>query len=381
MKTITAITNCQVVLESGILWDAVLIIEDGKIAAFGTARETEIPKGAEIIDAKGKYVGPGFVDIHVHGGGGTDTYSDPEKAENHFLRHGETTILATPPYELNKEEFLKAISIVKDYMPKARTIKGFNFEGPYTNPKFGSYYYMNPWNKPISEEDYKPIVDAAGKLALIWSVAPELEGLRPFLEYARKVNPDTIFAIGHSEATPKQIRDMGKFRPRLMTHITNATGMQPAPVRPCGPDEYTLKEPDMYAEVISDSLAIHIPPDLQRYILKGKGVDRVILITDSTFYENPPPERLKHVTDLSFDDRGGIAGSKMTLDLACRNVMKHTTCGIAEAFIMASTNPARLIGLYDEIGSIDVGKTADLVIVDDKFNVDAVILGGKPCDF
>lgn len=380
---IKAITNCNIVLEGGILWDGTLIIEGDRIAAFGESRVTEIPEGAEVIDAGEKYLGPGLVDIHVHGGGGYDTYVEPEVCEMHFLRHGETSILPTPPYDLDKNGFLNAIRTLKEYMPRAKTIKGINFEGPYTNPRFGSHAYMNPWNKPISEEDFKPIVDEAGELATIWSVAPELEGIMPFLKYARKVNPNTIFSIGHSEATPKQIRDMGRFRPRLMTHIMNATGRLPAPggTRSFGPDEYALKEPEVYAEMISDSMPVHLPADLQRYVLKAKSVDRVILITDSTYYETEPPEHLRHVTDLSFDEHGGLAGSRMTMDKACRNIMKHTSCGIAEAFLMASTNPARLIGLDGEIGSIDVGKIADLIIVDDKFNVDTVILGGEICKF
>ncbi len=383
MKITKAITNCQIVLENGILWDAVLLISDDKIAAFGTARETEIPDGAEIIDAEGAYVGPGFVDIHVHGGGEADTYDDPVKAANHFLRHGETSILATPSYDLNKDEFIASVRTIKENLTKAKNIKGINFEGPYTNPKYGSHAYMNPWRKPISEEDYKPIVDEAGSLALIWSIAPELEGLIPFLEYARSVNPSTIFSLGHSEATPDEIRALGKFKPRLMTHTMNATGRLPVygGTRSYGPDEYILKETDVYAELISDSLAIHVKPEMQRFIIKGKGIDKMILITDSTYYDNTPPEHLKHVTDLNFDDHGGIAGSKMTMDLACRNIMTHTSCGICEAFLMASRNPARLLGLDNEIGSIEVGKTADLVIVTDRFDVKKVILGGELCNF
>ena len=383
MKITKAITNCQLVLERGILWDATLLISYDKIAAYGAARETEIPQDAEIIDAGGLYVGPGLVDIHVHGGGDTDTYVDPVKAARHFLAHGETSILATPSYDLNRDEFIESVRRIKAGMAEAKTIKGINFEGPYTNPKYGSHAYMNPWRKPISEEDFKPIVDEAGDLALIWSIAPELEGLMPFLEYARSVNPKTIFSLGHSEATPDQVRALGRYKPSLMTHTMNATGRLPVygGTRSYGPDEYILKETDVYAELISDSLAIHVKPEMQRFIIKGKGIDKMILITDSTYYDNAPPEYLKHVTDLNFDDHGGIAGSKMTMDQACRNIMTHTSCGICEAFLMASRNPARLIGLDDEIGSIDVGKIADLIIVDDKFNVDTVILGGEICKF
>ena len=120
---------------------------------------------------------------------------------------------------------------------------------------------------------------------------------------------------------------------------------------------------------------------MQQLLLHYKGYDQVVLITDSTIHNNPNPEWLAHVKDLNFDPRGGIAGSKMTMDMACRNIMTHTACGITKAFIMASRNPARVIGLDDKIGTITKGKNADLVIVDDKFNVQKVILGGKLCKF
>ena len=383
MKITKAITNCQVVLERGILWDATLLLADDKIAAYGPAREVEIPEGAEIIDANGRYVGPGFIDIHVHGGNGYYTYKEPVEAAKYFLSHGETSILATPSYDIDYEAHMNAIRSVKAAMKEAKTIKGIYFEGPYTNTKFGSGAFRNPWRHPIDPNEYKTIIDAAGDLALVWTVAPELEGVEEVIKYAREVNPNVIIAMGHSEATPAEARALGKNRPTLMTHTMNATGMLPTygGTRSFGPDEYTLAEPEVYAEMISDSLAIHVSPDLQRYIIKGKGLERVILITDCTYYENPAPSYYKHVTDLNFDERGGIAGSKLTMDKACRNVMTHTNCGIAEAFIMASTNPARLLGFYNDIGSIEVGKTADLVIVDDKFNVDKVLLGGEVCKF
>ena len=199
------------------------------------------------------------------------------------------------------------------------------------------------------------------------------------MAYARKVNPQVLFAIGHSEALPEQIRAMGKYRPALQTHCTNATGRVNAlgGIRGTGPDEYCLREPDVYAEMISDSCATHVRADMQKLIIHCKGVDKVILITDSTMDEGECPPHLAHVPDINFDEQGGVSGSKLTLDQACRNVMTHTTCGITQAFLMASRNPARVLGMDHEIGSIAPGKKANLVFVDHGFRVKKVMLLGE----
>ena len=382
-RNITAIENAQIVLENGILWDGVLLIENGRIARVGSAGEVEIPEEANRIDAKGAYVGPGFVDIHVHGGGGYSTCFEPVQASEFFLRHGETSILATPSYSLPFDSFLEAIRSVKKAGECAKTIRGFYMEGPYMNPNYGANAYMNPWRGPIDPEQFEALVDEAGDMAKVWAIAPEREGLLPFLEYARKINPDVVFAVGHSEATPAQIRGLGKYRPSLQTHSMNATGRIPVfkGTRDFGPDEYCMKEPDVYTELISDSCGIHVNAEMQQLLLHNKGTHRVVLITDSTVYNNPTPEKFAHVKDLNFDPRGGIAGSKITMDIACRNIMTHTNCGIAQAFLMASRNPARVIGMDDEIGTIEPGKRADLVFVDDKFHVQQVMLDGELCHF
>ena len=383
-----AITNCQLVLERGILWDATLLLADDKIAGYGAARETEIPDGVEVIDAEGNYVGPGLVDIHVHGGGGFQTSQNPVEAANFFLSHGETSMLCTPSGSGSKarEEVVEIIHRIRSAMKVAKNIKGIYMEGPYYNPNYGANKKLNTWgHRPVDPDDVNALVDAGGTDVKVWMVGPERmnEGLMYFLEYARKVNPNVLFTVGHSDATPDEIRAMGKYRPRITTHITNATGMKPVygGTRSFGPDEYALKENDVYAELICDSLAVHVSPELQRYVIKGKGINRVILITDSTVYNNPPPEMYAGVTDINFDNWGGIAGSKLTLDKACKNIMTHTNCGIAEAFLMASTNPARALGMDNEIGSIDIGKNADIVIVNDRFEVKKVILGGEACNF
>ena len=384
MKITTAITNCQVVLETGILWDATLLLADDKIAAYGAMKDVEIPEGAKVIDAKGKYVGPGFVDLHVHGGGGYSTCYHPVEATEFFLKHGTTSLLSTPDYHMNLETYNQVIKTVKEAMPKAKTIKGFYMEGPYTNPLYGSHSATNPWRFGIEPEEYEPLVDELGDLALVWTIAPEREGIANFVEYARKVNPKTVIALGHTISTTEEIIALEKFKPTLLTHAMCATKKKKKDgpgVRSTGVDEYALQNDEMYTELISDSCGIHVNKEMQQLMLHYKGYNKVVLVTDSTIHNNPTPEHLAHVKDLNFDPHGGIAGSKMTMDIACRNIMTHTRAGITEAFLRASRNPARVIGLDNEIGTIAVGKTADLVIVDDKFNVDTVILGGEVQNF
>lgn len=369
-----AIQNARLVLENEVLENAVLLIEHDKIAAIGE----EIPADAEVIDAKGAYVGPGFVDIHVHGGGGYTAKAAPLQMAEFFLRHGTTTILSTPDYCLNFEDFLTAIRNGKEAMKQCRTIAGFYMEGPYMNPKYGAAAEFNPWRHPLDETEYTALVDEAGSHAKVWAVAPEREGLTPFLHYAKKVNPNVLFAVGHSEAIPDEIRAL-PYHPDLQTHCTNATGRvnERGGCRGTGPDEYCYLDDGMYAEMISDSHAIHVKPDIQKLILKVKGVDRVILITDGTGDEHPNPPEYAHVDDLNFDWKGALSGSRLTMNKACRNVMKHTGCSIVDAFRMASRNPARVLGMDGDIGTIEVGKKANLVFVDESFNIQRVMLEGK----
>lgn len=376
-----AIINAKIVLERGILSDGVLLVDKDRILSVGKMADVVIPEHATVYDAKGLYVGPGFVDIHVHGGGGHMFYQEPEEAAAHFLKHGETTILATLYYNISKEEFLDSIEKVKHAMndgDAAKAIAGFYMEGPYMNPKYGASPEKNKWRGEIRKEDYQPIVEAAGSLAKVWAIAPEREGVENFVRDAKNVYDDTMFSVGHSEATPEEIRKLKKYGLNLQTHCMNATGRKNrgAGVRSCGPDEACLMDRDMYAEIICDSKGIHVEPDMLRMILQIKGVDKVVLISDSFVSNEPTPEQFKDVTDLQFDANGGLCGSKLTLDTACRNLLMHTDCGITQAFLMASRNPARVIGLDHEVGTIETDKKANLVFVDDMFEVKKVMLEG-----
>ena len=382
MQKYTLIENAQLVLETGILWDAELLILDGRIADFGKRGEVTAPADAYRIDAHGAYVGPGFIDIHVHGGNGYSTCHDTVKASKFFLSHGETSILATTDYSMPFDEFLSSIKEIKQALPLAPTVRGIYMEGPYMNPNYGCNSHKNPWRHPLDPKEYKALVDEAGEHAKVWAIAPEREGLLPFLEYARRVNPSTLFAVGHSEALPDEIRALGAYRPTLQTHSMNATGRRPVSggLRGYGPDEYCWKDPEIYTEMISDSLGIHVNRDMQQLLIHTKGIHRVILITDSTNPDSPNPPEFANVPDLNYDERGGIAGSAITMELACRNVMTHTNCGIAQAFIMASLNPARALGMQNDRGSVARGKIADLVFVDDRFNIKNVMLEGSICN-
>ena len=133
------IKNAQVVTERGIIWDGVIVIENGKIKNFGEEKDVKIPGNAEIIDADGAYVGPGFVDIHVHGGDGKSTCFQPVEAAEHFLKRGTTSLLGTPDYHMNTEKLVEAIRNIRAGMKKSRVIKGIYMEGPYTNPNHGSH--------------------------------------------------------------------------------------------------------------------------------------------------------------------------------------------------------------------------------------------------
>jgi N-acetylglucosamine-6-phosphate deacetylase len=375
------IINANIVLENGILWDGTIAVDGNTIAAYGKAAEIPVPLGAEVIDAKGLYVGPGFVDIHVHAGNSHLTYVEPLEAAAYHLNNGTTTLMATPSYNVPFAEFLEGIRCVKFVLGTggaAKAIGGFYMEGPYMNPEYGAGAWHNPWRHPLDPAEYQALVDEAGDLVRVWAIAPEREGLEPFMKYAKKVNPSVKFSVGHSEATPSQIRSLKHYGICLQTHSMNATGRGEVPkgTRAAGPDEYCMIDQDIYTELICDSCGIHVNADIQRMLLHCKGVDRVVLITDATHARRENPENMRHITDLNFDEKGNLSGSKLTMDAACRNIMTHTNCGIAQAFLMASRNPARAVGMDHEIGSIEVGKKANLVFVDHRFNVDTVILEG-----
>lgn len=375
-----AIINATLVMRDHFIPDAVLFVEDGKIAGFGEMRKNPIPEGCEIIDAKGLYVGPGFVDIHTHSDGKIFFQDQPAVAAQHHLKHGTTTLFPALYFSMDTAGYLKAIANLREAMkqPECANICGLYMEGPYLNPKFGCDRESNPWKGPVDRAKHLPIIEAAYDLAKVWALAPERENIEQFVLDVKEKNPAAVFSVAHSEASPQQIEALMPYGLKIGTHHTNATGDRPMypECRGVCVDETVNYNSEIYAELICDSRGIHVDPYMLRLVRKIKGDDRIILISDAYACDGPIPPGYDDVDDINFDHMGEIAGSKMTLDIACRNMIKHTGASLVDVFKFASYNPARVTGMLDR-GEIAVGKRADLVFVDYKMKVEKVLLGGQ----
>ncbi len=373
-----AIINATLIMRDHLIPNAAILCEDGKIVDFG--QKLAIPEGTEIMDAQGQYVGPGFVDIHTHAAGTHWFYEEPKVAGEIILEHGVTTVLPVVYFSMNKAEFIAATRHIQEAVQKGElpNFGGFYMEGPYMNPKFGADRENNPWQAPADPKDYMDIIKQGGKDVRVWALAPERENIEQFVIDCKKENPSVVFTVAHSEATPEQIEKLMPYGLCIGTHHTNATGtLQKYPEcrTPCV-DETVNYNHGIFAEIISDSMGIHVDPYMQRLIRKIKGPDRLILISDACVFDGPIPDGYDGVTDLCFDWMGEIAGSKLTLDVACRNFMVHTGASLVDVFGYASFNPSRAVGLTDR-GEIRRGNRADLVICDHQVVINKVILKGE----
>ena len=375
-----AIKNATLVMKDHLIPEAVLFVEDGRIAGFGEMRVTPIPEGCEVFDAEGLYVGPGLVDIHTHAGGGHWFYEEPDKAAQFNLANGTTTVLPTLYFNMNSQQLVEQAKLVQEAMKTEAccNIAGFYMEAPYMNPKFGADRENNPWKGPICKDEYQPVIDQVGTDAKVWVVAPERENIEQFVIDAKKANPTVRFSVGHSEASPRQIEALMPYGLCLGTHHTNATGDLPKypECRGVCVDETVNYNRDIFAELICDSRGIHVDPYMLRLVRKIKGEDRIVLISDACVFDGPVPPGYDGVTDINFDFEGEIAGSKLTLNVACRNMMKHTGASIVDVFRYASLNPSKAVGFEDR-GEIRKGLRADLVICDHQMNIKSVILKGE----
>ena len=382
-----AIINAELIMKDHLIPEAVLFIEGDKIAGFGEMRNTPIPEGTEIIDAKGLYVGPGLVDIHCHSGSGVYFRDDPVKAMEEHIACGTTSILATPATRAPEPAaYVEQIGKIRAAMALPNSIiAGIYMEGPYINANFGSVMTKPGPGMPrvfeIDPAEYEPLFEAGADIIRVWGTAPERENIEEFVKAAKKANPEFRFAVTHSEATPQQIEKLVPYGLCIGTHHTNATGtiVNYPECRGVCADECVNYNNDIYAEVISDCMGIHVDPYMQRLIRKIKGTDKIILISDQTTHPPMQIPGFEQATDINLtyapDGRLDISGSRLTLNVSCRNWMKHTGASLVEAFKLASYNPAKAVGLADR-GEIRVGLKADLVITDHKMNIKTVVKNG-----
>ena len=373
-----AVINATLVLEDHYIPGAALLIDDGKIVDFG--KNIKIPAEAELLDAKGLYAGPGLVDIHTHADGRQLFDKQPAQCCKTVLEHGVTSVLPALYFDHTKEEYLASIDLIKNAVAAGScpNLLGVYMEGPYLNPKYGADKNNTPWGGEIKEEEYGEIIERVGDFAKVWALSPERDGIVEFAKNVKKNNPNAIFSVAHSEALPEQIEALIPYGLKLGTHHTNATGtiVNYSECRGVCVDETVNFHDDIYAELICDSMGIHVHPYMLRLVRKIKGRDKIILISDAFIGFGPPIPGCEEATDLCFDFDGEIAGSKMTLDVSCRNMMKHTGCSVCDAFHYASANPARMLGIPD-IGRIGIGAAANIILVDEWFNVKKTILKGE----
>ena len=359
------IVNGKIILENGILENKVLVFDDKILDILD-----EAPKNCEIIDAKGKYVSPGFIDIHIHGNMGKDTMDATKEAlttiAKSIVRHGVTSFLPTT-MTMDQESIYNALDAIKSLMgygeDKAE-ILGAHLEGPFINQKYkgaqNESYIIDPSYEFI--EKYKDVIK-------VITYAPEQDEDFKFTKEVVK-NTDIALSIGHSKATVNQATEAINLGARNITHLFNA--MTPLNHRNPGVVGAGLTS-DVYCEIIADK--IHISEDLFQFILDNKGEDKLILITDSIeaggLEDGEYSLGGQKVTVKDSQARlesGALAGSVMPLNKMVYNFLNNTNLDIRKVVRLAAINPARSIGIDKTKGSIEIGKDADIILIDEDIN-------------
>lgn len=381
-----AIVHAKAVTPGGILDDTILLLEGGYIRAVG--QDLEIPKDAEVIDAAGMWVGPGFVDIHVHGDGTNGRWErNPAKAAAHHLKHGTTTMVATLGYTLQKQELLEKARNIQTMLDAGGlpNVWAVAYEGPFINPSRGANSAACG-RTGTDPEEYIPLYEVCrGKIGQ-WMYAPEMDPTGQFGDFLREKGVPT--AIGHTNASPSQIRAAVDKGATIVTHLFDAMGchLGNESVEVTGIIQETAADgclvcPELTYEIIPDSLGIHVKPTNMKLVYQLAGPRRICIITDCTEcnYDpaDYPKDHFRSTVDLNFNEAHELSGSRLTMDQAFRNFGKHTGAGIEDLFLMAATTPAKSIGISHLTGSIVPGKWANLVILDNNLHLQKVILRGE----
>lgn len=379
------IVNGRVVTPAGILPGAQVLVENGKIVAI-SQQNLEV-SDAVIIDAEGRYVAPGIIDTHIHGGGGVDFLeATPDAFYTVAKAHAAYGITALYPTIAAHaiETFYKAIDSCEEVMKDSKDgaqIMGLHLEGNYLNPIMKGGQFSEHIYAPDPNE-YKALLKRTDCIKR-WSAAPELEGGLDFGRYASEHG--VIVSIAHTVANYPMVQKAFDAGYRHVTHFYNAmTGVhKEREYKHEGTIESIYLIDDITVELIADG--IHVPPTILKLVHKIKGAGRIVLVTDAMRAAAWPDAATKFKDPYviledgvgKLHDRSALSSSLATGDRLIRVMVHQAGIPLEDAVRMSSETPARIMGIADRKGTLEKGKDADIILFDDDINIDKTIVGGK----
>jgi N-acetylglucosamine-6-phosphate deacetylase len=384
-NTSLTLRGARLVTPGGVLEGASLRVRGERIAAV--TREPDGLHAGEILDLEGLTIFPGFIDVHIHGSIGVDAMEasteDLHRVARFLAQNGVTAWLPTlvpAPFEDYRRAAASIGQLMReqDERPSAARAVGVHYEGPFVNERqcgaLRTAYFRTFGGPP--DVDALPTVDVEGAAHMI-TVAPEIEG---GVELVRELNArGWVVSLGHTRATPGVLERARAAGARHMTHFLNA--MSPLHQRAPGPVGWGLLQDDVTVDLIADG--IHSDPLMLRLVLRCKTAARVALISDAVSPAGLGDgdyrvwgETISVASGRTSNERGSIAGSVITMRDAVGNVR---ALGLGETDIarVASLNPALLLGVGADYGSIEEGKRADLTALDDGGRVRLTLVGGR----
>ena len=378
---LTQIINGKIHTPQGWLKNGSVIICDNKILEVSNCDLAVV--GAKIVDARGMYIVPGGVEIHVHGGGGRDFMEGTEDAfraaVDAHMQHGTTSIF--PTLSSSSIPMIKAAAATTEKLmaEKDSPILGLHLEGHYFNMKMAGgqipEYIKNP-----DPNEYIPLLEETNCIKR-WDASPELPGALQFGKYVS--NKGILVSVAHTQAEFEDIRagyDAG------YTHATHFYNAMPGfhkknEYKYEGTVESIYLMDDMTVEAIADG--IHVPPTILRLIYKVKGVEKTALITDALACAASDskvafdPRVIIEDGVCKLADRSALAGSIATMDRLIQTMTFKAEVPLFDVCRMISETPAKIMGVYDRKGSLERGKDADILLLDNDLNVKAVWAMGK----
>nr|MDO8044418.1 N-acetylglucosamine-6-phosphate deacetylase [Candidatus Baldrarchaeota archaeon] len=383
-KKLLAIKGGTVITPFKKLENGVVIIEGGKIKDIGKNNEVKVPSSSKVIKVEEKYIVPGFIDLHTHGGGGYDILADANydainKLSTFYALHGVTSFLATTataPHDVLKNA-MRTLREAIEKGTKGAQILGIHLEGPWISKKAPGAQPVQWIRPPLFEEFMELYKESGGNIKLV-TIAPEEEG---GLEFAKKLREmGIVVSIGHSMATFEQVVEAIKCGVTHAAHVFNAMGGLHH--RKPGTVGAILSMDEITAEVIAD--CVHVHPAVIKILVKAKGADKICLITDSTPYAGMPDGEYAFagIIKVTVKDSacrlptGQLAGSVLTMDRAVKNMVEKIGVSLQDAIKMATYNPAKVICVDHVKGSLEPGKDADITILNKDLEVEMVIIQG-----